>query len=171
MDDKDRNKIEKKICGRFTEYLGCKDVKMKIKPIAPWRSVSVIKSKYENQYQVEFEHSGGRDIMGLNPDSKYPIWDLSGRPTQAYLGKPDLIKDMIKLAKESKKKDGEKPLSLEKHLTSIIGISSLILALFFLSPNLTGNAIANLTTKTSSIIGASLFIVGIVGSYFWFKKR
>ena len=54
---------------------------------------------------------------------------------------------------------------------SIIGIGGIVLSLFFLSPNLTGNAIANLTTKTSSIIGAGLFIVGLVGSYFWFKKK
>jgi len=56
----------------------------------------------------------------------------------------------------------------------IKGTFSLILiiaGMFFISPNLTGNAIANLTTKTSSIIGAGLFIVGMVGSYFWFKKK
>ncbi len=64
----------------------------------------------------------------------------------------------------------DKKYRLEK-LVSIITISSLTLSILFLSPTLTGNSIANLTTKTSSIIGAGLFIVGIVGSYFWFKKR
>lgn len=56
-------------------------------------------------------------------------------------------------------------------ISSTIAITALILSLFFLSPTLTGNAVANLTTKTSSIIGAGLFIIGIVGSYFWFKKK
>ncbi len=65
----------------------------------------------------------------------------------------------------------KKEKSLETKLALIIGISALTLSLIFLSPNLTGNAIANLTTKTSSIIGAGLFIVGIVGSYFYFKKE
>ena len=60
---------------------------------------------------------------------------------------------------------------LEHRLSSIIGISGLALSLIFLSPTLTGNAIANLTTKTSSIIGASLFVLGIIGSYFWFRKK
>jgi hypothetical protein len=42
---------------------------------------------------------------------------------------------------------------------------------FFLSPTLTGNAIGNLTTTTSNIIGAGLFVVGIVGSYSYFRKK
>ena len=53
----------------------------------------------------------------------------------------------------------------------IIAILCLLLGLFFLSPNLTGNVIANLTTKTSNIVGVGLFILGIVGSYFYFKKK
>lgn len=61
--------------------------------------------------------------------------------------------------------------NLEKTLISIITIVGFGSGIFFLSPTLTGNAIANLTTKTSSIIGAGLFIIGIVGSYFWFRKK
>ena len=80
------------------------------------------------------------------------------------------------------KKDTERVYEFEKNELDIhksgkkglVGIASAVLmigGLFFLSPNLTGNAIVNLTTKTSSIIGAGLFIVGIVGSYFWFRKK
>ena len=59
--------------------------------------------------------------------------------------------------------------NLETKVTSIIVVSAL--TLIFLSPHLTGNAITNLTAKISSIIGAILFFIGIVGLYFWFKKR
>ena len=75
-------------------------------------------------------------------------------------------KNISELEEISPKKE-----NLEKILTSIIGISALTLSLIFLSPTLTGNAIANLTTKTSSIIGGTLFVIGIIGSYFWFKKK
>jgi len=102
-------------------------------------------------------------------------------PRKSFTGKivkhPEQRKRAMAYVKELKKigkKAGEElaqQKDLEKKLTSIIGISALTLSLIFLSPNLTGNAIANLTTKTSSIIGASLFIVGLVGSYFWFKKK
>ncbi|MBR9705985.1 solute carrier organic anion transporter [Candidatus Pacearchaeota archaeon] len=58
-----------------------------------------------------------------------------------------------------------------EHYFGIISLFGFVLGGFFLSPNLTGNAIANLTTKTTSIIGAGLFIAGIVGTYFWIKKK
>jgi hypothetical protein len=65
----------------------------------------------------------------------------------------------------------KKKKNLEQRFPLIILLLSFGAGLIFLSPNLTGNAIANLTTKTSSIIGVGLFIVGIVGSYFWFRKK
>ena len=65
----------------------------------------------------------------------------------------------------------EKGESLEKKLISIISLMGLGVGIFFLSPTLTGNVIANLTTKTSSIIGVGLFIVGIVGTFIYYKKN
>ena len=47
----------------------------------------------------------------------------------------------------------------------------LIAGLFFLSPYFTGNAISNLTTKTSSIIGAVCLCVGLIGGFFWIRSR
>jgi hypothetical protein len=80
------------------------------------------------------------------------------------------VKELKEIGKEAGEELAHKR-GLEKRLTSIIALAGLGAGIFFFSPTLTGNAIANLTTKTSSIIGAGLFIVGIVGSYFWFKKR
>ncbi|MDO8528847.1 MAG: hypothetical protein Q7S06_03070 [Nanoarchaeota archaeon] len=54
-----------------------------------------------------------------------------------------------------------------KPLGAIIGLAS---GLFFLSSNLTGNVIGNLTNTTSSIIGAVLFVGGLVAAFFWAKK-
>jgi hypothetical protein len=50
------------------------------------------------------------------------------------------------------------------------GIICLLIGLFFLSPNLTGNAIGNLATSTSNWVGGILFISGLIGIYF-FKKN
>jgi hypothetical protein len=52
-----------------------------------------------------------------------------------------------------------------------IAVISLIVGIFFLSPNLTGNVIGNITNSTSNIIGAVLLLVGIVGAFFWFRNR
>ena len=51
---------------------------------------------------------------------------------------------------------------------SILGI---FLGLFFLSPNLTGNAISNMTTQTASWIGAVLMVIGIIALYFLMKAK
>lgn len=60
---------------------------------------------------------------------------------------------------------------LETRVLSIITIFGLGAAVFFLSSNLTGNAIADLTTKTTSFIGAGLLIVGLVAGFFWVRSR
>ncbi len=60
--------------------------------------------------------------------------------------------------------------SLEKKLIGIISISGFVLSLFFLSSNITGNVVGNLTLRSSSFIGGGLFILGLVTGFFWLKK-
>lgn len=61
--------------------------------------------------------------------------------------------------------------SLEKTLLSTMAVLGLLGSLIFLGLNITGNAIVNLTNNTSSLIGGALFLIGIICSYFWFKKK
>jgi hypothetical protein len=56
-------------------------------------------------------------------------------------------------------------------ISSVITIAGLGAGIFFLSTNITGNAIADLTTKTTSFFGAGLVIVGLVAGFFWLKSR
>jgi hypothetical protein len=53
----------------------------------------------------------------------------------------------------------------------IIAIAGILGGIFFLSSNITGNAIADMTTKTTSFLGAGLLIVGLVAGFFWLKGR
>ncbi len=57
---------------------------------------------------------------------------------------------------------------LEALVMAVVGLVS---GIFFLSPNITGNAIANLSDNTSSWIGAALIFVGLVAGFFWIKNR
>jgi len=52
-----------------------------------------------------------------------------------------------------------------------MAVVGLVSGIFFLSPNITGNAIANLSDNTSSWIGAALIFVGLVAGFFWIKNR
>lgn len=60
-----------------------------------------------------------------------------------------------------------KKTGLEGSVSAICLISSL----FFLSPNLTGNAIADLSVKTSSFLGIGVFIVALISGMLWLKTK
>lgn len=60
---------------------------------------------------------------------------------------------------------------LERSVLEIIGIVSLAGGILFLSPNLTGNAIANINNSTSSFLGAGLLIIGCVLGFLRLKFK
>ena len=56
---------------------------------------------------------------------------------------------------------------LTSRVSSVIAIAGILGGLFFLSSNITGNAIADMSTQNSSIFGAGLFIIGLVAGFVW----
>jgi hypothetical protein len=61
-----------------------------------------------------------------------------------------------------------------KGLEEISGVSSLILiisSLFFLSFNITGYSIANITKNIFNFIGVFLFIIGLLSALFYFRRK
>ncbi len=87
-------------------------------------------------------------------------------------------RDLIKKYKSMGKEAGEelyeelgRKKNLESKLSSIIAVSSIAISLIFLSTNLTGFTISNLTQQTSSIIGIILFIIGLISALYYFKRR
>ncbi len=60
--------------------------------------------------------------------------------------------------------------TLESKVASVIGIS-LLASILFSSSVLTGFTISNLTQKTSNIMGIILFIIGLIGSLYYFKRK
>lgn len=53
---------------------------------------------------------------------------------------------------------------------AVIATLGFLGAIFFLSSNITGNAIGNLTNSTSNILGAVLLVVGLIGGFFWLRS-
>jgi len=47
----------------------------------------------------------------------------------------------------------------------------LFLGIFFLQLNITGNAIADLSTNTTSWVGSVLLVVGLFAGFFWIKNK
>lgn len=65
----------------------------------------------------------------------------------------------------------EKDSGLEKKTSGTLAILGTLGGLFFLSSNLTGNIVGNMTNSTSNWIGGVLFIVGLVGALIYFRKK
>jgi len=73
-----------------------------------------------------------------------------------------------KIVKNIQKKNGN---SLDK----VVNLTVISLAFFcsfvYLSANITGNTILASSFKLSNIMGAGLFIVGVVASFVYFERR
>jgi hypothetical protein len=71
------------------------------------------------------------------------------------------------LKRHSSKKKG-----LESEVITIVVSSlSILIALFLLSSNITGNIIGSLSQPTSNLIGGILFILGIIGAFSYFNSK
>ncbi len=66
---------------------------------------------------------------------------------------------------------GYKSLNLESKFLASISIAGFIGSIFFLSPNFNGNVVGNLAVNSSNVIGGILFIVGLIGALFYFKRK
>ena len=86
----------------------------------------------------------------------------------------DYIREQKQLGREAGEElhdELQKKKSLEQKVSSVVAVGGILGSLFFLSSNFTGNAIADLTTKTTSFLGAGLLIVGLVAGWFWLKSK
>jgi tetratricopeptide (TPR) repeat protein len=87
---------------------------------------------------------------------------------------PDAIRNEVgntigKMIREADSK--MKKSILERRVSSVIAIAGLGAGIFFLQSNITGNAIADLSTNTTSWVGGVLLVVGLVAGFFWIRSK
>lgn len=100
------------------------------------------------------------NYQNLLADSKHRPWN-SDMTIETKLNISRLEKKMALQKVENRKK-------LAILTVSILGIFG---SAFFLSSNMTGNAIADLSTNTTSWVSEALLIVGLVAGFFWIRNR
>lgn len=61
--------------------------------------------------------------------------------------------------------------NLEKKVLSIVATLGILSGLFFLSSNITGNVVGNLNQTSSNWIGGILFVIGLIGGYFFVRRK
>jgi len=86
---------------------------------------------------------------------------------------PELVKKISSRLEQIKAKlPIKKRGKLERNLGfASLSIISFTIALFFISSSLTGYAVGELTQENSRLIGTSLFILGLVFTFFYFKNK
>jgi len=58
-----------------------------------------------------------------------------------------------------------------ERILSVVTVVSLFASVLFLSSNITGNVIGNLTNSTSNFIGAGFLVLGLVAGFFWIRNK
>ncbi len=107
------------------------------------KAKSLVHKSFEDKYGIK------RKIYGKEDSPKIEI----------------ISKGIINYQKDRRKN------KLEKNVTGIISVVGLISGIFFISSNITGNVISNLSIKINSFIGMGLLIIGLIAGFFWMKNK
>lgn len=116
-----------------------------------------------NNPHLFFSGPSNYKFLGFNEDGKIIIGLIDQMEPERFLDEE--MEKTLKRMNNSEEKD------LTSKLSAIIGITGIGAGLFFLSNNITGNVIGNLTIQSSNIIGLSAFLIGLIGAFFYFKKK
>ncbi len=76
----------------------------------------------------------------------------------------------IKKIEDFKKRHGRKS-KLEATASAVTAILGIGLGVLFLSSNITGQVIAESYSLGSNVLGVILFVVGVIGTFFYFRKK
>ena len=60
---------------------------------------------------------------------------------------------------------------VEGQVTATVAVGSFLAALIFLSPNLTGGAVAWMPRVDSNFSGMLFFLIGLVGAWFYLRTK
>jgi hypothetical protein len=107
--------------------------------------------------------------IGGRPRTKKKIVEFVGEYARKYdSSKFDLRKDLAPFRRFLR---GKYHGDLEKKAGTAVGVVGILASLFFLSPIVTGNAVANMVDIASGSIGGALFVLGIGGVFISCKRR
>lgn len=124
-----------------------------------------------------YEDSGMFDKAIVSYQRALKVFKLTPIEISEEYSKKQLQKDLARVKKEKieldkrKHRVGMQTSDLTSRLSLVIAIAGVLSGLFFLSPNITGNAIANGSQSSGSWSGIILFLIGIAGLFFYFRKK
>lgn len=130
-----------------------------------------------------YESAGDKSIVearkyGDSKENRRKVSSLLLRAKNNYESAQELMKkeDQVEIkgkisSVQNKIEDLESGGLEKKFIFPILAIATLVAALFFVSFNLTGYAIGGLTQNNSTLLGISLFILGMIFAFFYFRNK
>jgi hypothetical protein len=115
-----------------------------------------------------YYHKAGRN------DIANRIWEKSGDVDKIYYDRDSAIEKYGRANEAEKRQQVIKEkqrVTLGDKLLLVLAVGSFLCSFIFLSGRITGNTILDASFKTSNLIGALLFIVGVVASFFYFERK
>ncbi len=163
------NKIDPENAGRYDikyEAMTSTHVNAKFLPPPGYQFLLVDKENPNESYRVRTTTYG--DLIRPHTYGFTPEMDEKYSGGEVF--EPNIQQGIEYLGKTKKEKRRTDQGELEK-TTAIASILGILGGLFFLSSNITGNAIANVSQSSSNALGAVLLVVGLVTGFFWLKGR
>jgi len=120
--------------------------------------------KHQNALGPEYGYGPGYRIPG-----DVSFIDRKGQIVHVHRKYHDLSKGKRRpwTAKEERGYDG----GLANKTFAILGIAGILAGLFFLSSNITGNAIGNFNQTSTNLTGGVLLVIGLIGAFAYFRKK
>tara|TARA_Y100000310_G_scaffold339456_1_gene432137 strand:+ start:1098 stop:1799 length:702 start_codon:yes stop_codon:yes gene_type:complete len=130
-------------------------------------STKAIKYMYEHGDKLEAKEwankiskiADSRDLPGTDELYKAARMDKGSR------------KEKLKQLRENRPKEKLEQSAESSSYWTILTFAGIGIGALFLSPNLTGNAIGNLSTNTTSWVGGVLLAIGLVAGFSWINNR
>jgi len=136
------------------------------------RSAQYMHGETQGEVSRSYEITGDAYVTEKNP--KDALKNYQKAFEYAYNKKiEDRIKTKMRKAQlvppsKGKRKRG----GLERRLGfATLAIATLVVALFFVSFNLTGYVVGKLAQNHLTLLGISLFILGLIFAFFYFRKK
>jgi len=123
---------------------------------------------FADMHLIEHSLAGAKvyEKLGKASKSKVKKWLLRALKEDGGIeSKNPLVKEVRNFLKRNSDSGG-----LENKTMLVVSLLGVVVSIFFLSPNLTGNVVGSLSKSGSNVFGIIMFVLGLLGIYVSFKK-
>jgi hypothetical protein len=127
------------------------------------RKLADLQHNYQDAIRAARKRPELRNVVVSNAEESFRALAISLKQSGSLSGVASIAENYWHVYSAQKPK--------AKKAVASMGIVGLIGSILVMSSNMTGNVIGNMTQTTTNLIGALLFLVGIIGAFAYFKRR